>query len=178
VLVVTTRLLAPFAPFVTDWIHRELTGSSVHLADYTRGDGAAGGGRAGGPRSPEDPNLERAMADVRQLAALGRAAREQVGINVRQPLSTVLAVVPGGAGGGTLPDELTTLLKAELNVKEVRWLASSEELVTLEARPNFRGRSPPRRSARSRPRRCGAWIAANPSGSRWMARSTSSSPRR
>ena len=30
------RLLAPFAPFVTDWVHRELTGESVHLAPYVR----------------------------------------------------------------------------------------------------------------------------------------------
>jgi isoleucyl-tRNA synthetase len=127
VLSVSVRLLAPFAPFVTDWIHRELAGESVHLADFTRGEGA---------RAHEDAVLDRAMVDVRQLAALGRAGREQVGINVRQPLSTVLAVVPGG--GGTLPDQLTVLLKAELNVKEVRWLASSEELVSLEARPNFR----------------------------------------
>ena len=36
VLVVTCRLLAPFAPFITDWVHRELTGDSVHLASYVR----------------------------------------------------------------------------------------------------------------------------------------------
>ena len=36
IMVVTCRLLAPFAPFITDWVHRELTGSSVHLASYTR----------------------------------------------------------------------------------------------------------------------------------------------
>ena len=43
VLVVTCRLLAPFAPFVTDWMHRELTGSTVHIALYTREDGTATG---------------------------------------------------------------------------------------------------------------------------------------
>src|SRR5262249_53143116 len=31
VLVSVCRLLAPISPFVTDWIHRELTGESVHL---------------------------------------------------------------------------------------------------------------------------------------------------
>src|SRR4030095_8529011 len=36
VLTVVCRLLAPFAPFVTDWLHRELTGESVHLAPYVR----------------------------------------------------------------------------------------------------------------------------------------------
>jgi isoleucyl-tRNA synthetase len=127
VLVVSTRLLAPFSPFVTDWIHRQLTGASVHLAAFARGGGGA---------AATDASLEQAVADVRQLATLGRAAREQVGINVRQPLGALLAVVP--RGHGSLPEELAALLRAELNVKEVRWLASSEELVTLEARPNFR----------------------------------------
>ena len=36
VLTVTSRLLAPFCPFVTDWLHRELTGTSVHLAPFVR----------------------------------------------------------------------------------------------------------------------------------------------
>jgi isoleucyl-tRNA synthetase len=67
--------------------------------------------------------------------SLGRAAREDVKIRVRQPLSAVLAVVPGGRGvrAGVLD-----LVKDELNVKEVGFLASAEELVTLSARPNYR----------------------------------------
>ena len=66
VLVVVTRLLAPFAPFVTDQLHRELVGTSVHLAPYVRANAA----------SP-DAALEARMASVRTLATLGRAAREQ-----------------------------------------------------------------------------------------------------
>jgi isoleucyl-tRNA synthetase len=40
VLTVTCRLLAPFAPYVADWIHHELTGESVHLAAFRRPAGA------------------------------------------------------------------------------------------------------------------------------------------
>ena len=38
-LCTVAALLAPFAPFFSDWLHRALAGSSVHLADYpaTRG---------------------------------------------------------------------------------------------------------------------------------------------
>ena len=85
VLVVVCRLLAPFAPFVTDWMHRELTGESVHLAPYVRD---------GGARASRRSALEAAMASVRTLATLGRAAREQAGINVRQPLSRMVCVAP------------------------------------------------------------------------------------
>jgi isoleucyl-tRNA synthetase len=125
VLVVTCRLLAPFAPFVTDWLHRELVGSSVHLAPYVR----AEGGYA-------DAALETLMAGVRTLATLGRGAREQAGINVRQPLSRMVCVAPGiseRALRGLLP-----VLAAELNIKTIELASSGDALVTLEAKPNFR----------------------------------------
>ncbi|HZI99793.1 MAG TPA: isoleucine--tRNA ligase, partial [Gemmatimonadaceae bacterium] len=84
VLVVTCRLLAPFAPFLTDWVHTELTGESVHLSSYVR-DGI----------QFEDKSLEQAMDHIRTLATLGRAAREEAGVKVRQPLSRMVCVVPG-----------------------------------------------------------------------------------
>jgi isoleucyl-tRNA synthetase len=135
VLVVTTRLLAPIAPFVTDWMHRQLTGISVHLAPYARPD-------AGPAHRAHD--LEAAMDAVRRLATLGRAAREGVKIPVRQPLGELVSVIPFPEGGGAtgevarLVRSLERLLAAELNVKQVRWAASGDALVTLEAKPNFR----------------------------------------
>ncbi|MCC6928528.1 MAG: class I tRNA ligase family protein [Gemmatimonadaceae bacterium] len=126
-LVVTTRLLAPIAPLVTDWMHRELTGTSVHLARYVREPGLS---------AERDLSLERGMAEVRELATLGRAAREEAGINVRKPLSRVVCVVPRDAADHVTP--LLGLLRAELNVKEVALATSADDLVTLEAKPNFR----------------------------------------
>ena len=54
VLVASCRLLAPFAPFVTDWMHRELTGTSVHVAPYVRPEPFAPkpGARRGDARDP------------------------------------------------------------------------------------------------------------------------------
>jgi len=140
VLTVVCRLLAPFAPFVTDWMHRELTGASVHLAPYTRDELPPGG--AGGRGVPPaatpglDAALEAAMRDVRLLATLGRAAREEVGIKVRQPLSRLVCVVPKGRESSVMP--LVPLLAAELNVKDVTFVSSADTLVTLQAKPNFR----------------------------------------
>jgi isoleucyl-tRNA synthetase len=125
VLVVVCRLLAPFAPFVTDWLHRELTGDSVHLAPYVR-DGMMG----------SDAELESTMASVRTLATLGRAAREQAGINVRQPLSRLVCVAPRASERTLAP--LLSILASELNVKRVEVATSADALVTLEAKPNYR----------------------------------------
>ena len=125
VLVVTARLLAPLAPFLSDWLHRELTGVSVHLAPYRRPDPA-----------PSDAALERAMREIRTLARLGRAAREEAAIKVRQPLSRLVCVVPSAFAADVR--SLFDLLEAELNVKDVDLATSADSLVTLHAKPNFR----------------------------------------
>jgi len=125
VLASVCRLLAPIAPFVTDWIHRELTGESVHLASF-RAERA----------EPVDVTLDAAMDAIRVLARLGRAAREGVGIKVRQPLARMVCVAPTVSEAALEP--LVSLLEAELNVKRVEFAASGDALVSLEAKPNFR----------------------------------------
>jgi len=135
VLTVTCRLLAPFAPFVTDWVHRELTGGSVHLAPFIRP-----------PAAAIDVDLERAMSHIRTLATLARAAREEAGVKVRQPLARMVCVVPSPTvalrGPASLAEatlaELSPLLGAELNIKKIEFISSADDLVTLKARPNFR----------------------------------------
>jgi isoleucyl-tRNA synthetase len=123
-LIVTCRLLAPFTPFISDWLHRQLTGASVHLAPYAEG------------RHAIDHGLDRSMDAIRELARLGRAAREVAGINVRQPLSRLVCVAPNVAARDF--EALLPLLREELNVKRVEVATSADALVTLEAKPNFR----------------------------------------
>jgi len=136
-LIDVARLMAPFAPFVSDWLHRGLTGGeSVHLASMPRPE-----------QAPRDVALENGMDAVRRLATLGRAARERVRIRVRQPLGTLYAVVPLNVAVGP---ELLEILRDELNVHAVEFLDRAEELVSFAARPNFRvlgtrfGKSTPR----------------------------------
>lgn len=116
-------LAAPCVPFVSDWLHRALTDESVHLQQYPRTKGMS------------DSQLEKDMEAARALVSLGRAAREEVQIRVRQPLRRVQAVIPGGQ---TLTEEVLNVVKEELNVKEVSFLTTVEGIVTLVARPNFR----------------------------------------
>lgn len=123
-LVSVCRLLAPFAPFITDWMHRELTGTSVHLAPFVDA------------REVVDQSLERAMEAIRELSRLGRAAREVAGVNVRQPLARMVCVAPNVSMKDF--ETLIPLLREELNVKQVELATSADALVTLEAKPNFR----------------------------------------
>jgi isoleucyl-tRNA synthetase len=97
----------------------------VHLAPFTRPG-----------LHPPDGSLESAMGAVRRLATLGRSARESAGIKVRQPLERMVCVAPGATEESLLP--LMPLLATELNVKRVEFVSSGDELVRLEAKPNFR----------------------------------------
>ncbi len=125
VLTVVCRVLAPFAPYLTDWMHRQLVGSSVHLAPYVR---AHGTGR--------DETLEQDMEAVRTLCRLGRAAREEAGIKVRQPLARMVCVVPKERANGVAA--LAGLIASELNIKEILFAGSADDLVKVTGKGNFR----------------------------------------
>jgi isoleucyl-tRNA synthetase len=111
---------------MTDAVHRALTGTSVHLASFTRGDRAA---------ATTDLALESSMADIRKLVTLAHAARDAADVKVRQPLPSMQCVVPGDPTGAAA---LSGLLAAELNVKRVEFVTSTDSLVSLEAKANFR----------------------------------------
>ncbi|MDE2796373.1 MAG: class I tRNA ligase family protein, partial [Gemmatimonadota bacterium] len=94
-LLTVALLIAPVTPFISDWLHRALTGRSSHTEPFPEADPAR-----------IDEGLEGHMDDVRSLSTLARAAREEVRIRVRQPLGRMLAVVPGPApppGAGAPP---------------------------------------------------------------------------
>jgi len=124
-LVTVSRLLAAAAPFASDWIHRALVGTSVHLARFPEVAGR------------RDPALEAAMDAVRRLASLAHGARQERKLPVRQPLARLQVAVPAAVRGPAL-DELLELLRLEVNVKTLEVVSSDAELVRLRARPNFR----------------------------------------
>ncbi|MGH9041016.1 MAG: DUF5915 domain-containing protein [Acidimicrobiia bacterium] len=131
-LTTVSRLLAPFCPFVTDEIHRILAGpgaeESVHLEDWpTVTPGTV------------DATLETEMALARRLVALGRAARGEARMKVRQPLRRAFILVPSG---GSLSDEVKAQVSEELNVKELEVVSSLEGLIRYSVVPNFRALGP------------------------------------
>jgi isoleucyl-tRNA synthetase len=124
-LATTAALLAPAAPFASDWLHRALTGTSVHLAAFPA------------DRGRLDSELDVAMDAVRRLTSLGRAARETAKIRVRQPLAVMKVAVPAGTRGSVF-ESLLPLLMSETNVKQIDVVASDADLVRLRGKPNFR----------------------------------------
>ncbi len=132
-LVTVAKLAAPFIPFASEAIYRNLVAErdpsapeSVHLARWPQVD-----------QSLLDPQL---VADTEALltaVSLGRAARKQANLKVRQPLSELWlrASTPAALNGvRRFEDEL----RDELNVKAVRYLDASSAVVEYRLKPNLR----------------------------------------
>jgi isoleucyl-tRNA synthetase len=131
-----TLLVAPYAPFTAEELWQGLVVSvdpeapdSVHLVDWPEPD-----------RSAADPGLRGAMAEVRRLVGLGRQARTEARIKVRQPLAQALISVPDPLRDGVAG--LLELVAAELNVKEVGFAEGEAGLVAYRLAPNFRALGP------------------------------------
>ena len=122
-----TLLMAPFTPFITDEVWRALSTSddapdSVHLAAWPVPDEDA-----------VDLRLHEQVALVRRLVDLGRQARAESRVKTRQPLGRAMV---SAQGWQDLPDELRSLVSAELNVGQLEPLTG--DLVDVTVKANFR----------------------------------------
>ena len=126
-----TRLLAPFVPFVTESIYRNLarplpgTRESVHLESYPEAD-----------ESLIDEELSRATRLAMRLSSLGRAARSQAGIKVRQPLESVLVKLRS-ADEETALERVSAQVCDELNVKELAVLDDESMVSRFDVRADM-----------------------------------------
>jgi isoleucyl-tRNA synthetase len=133
------KLLAPFVPFLADAIYCNLVGGeaedfgdapdSVHLCDF--------------PEVTEeliDQQLEAGMEAVRRTIELGRAARAQAKVKLRQPLRK--AVVVASDAERIAIERLAEVVAAELNVKELDFVRTEAELVSYQVKPNYRSLGP------------------------------------
>ena len=112
-LTTVALLMAPFAPFVSDDIYRNLTnGKSAHLTDFPE------------PTVAVEAQVEADMARARQAVEAGLAARDAARLKVRQPLASI------ALQGDELPEDVAAIVRDELNVKALTFGAERVELDT------------------------------------------------
>src|SRR3989441_206292 len=126
------RLLAPYTPFVSEELHQSLVRpanpdapKSVHWCDYPEPDRAA-----------IDEGLERAMETALRVVNLGRAARNASSLRVRQPLRR-LAIAGLGDGERARVEEVSDLIRDELNVREIVFPPHRGEVLESIVKPNY-----------------------------------------
>ena len=124
VLVGLCKIIAPIAPYTAEEIYKDLTNEeSVHLSDFPKCD-----------LSLVNDRIENKMDLVRNLISLGRNAREEVKIKVRQPISE--ALIDGK--DKELIGDLEELIKEELNVKKITYINDLSTYMNFEVKPNFK----------------------------------------
>jgi len=127
-----TQLLAPMVPFISEHVWQELVrpvdpsvANSVHLSDF--------------PVASEadiDTKLSAQVGLTRRIVELGRAARAESGVKIRQPLQRALIAASGWAA---LPPDMREQIADELNVADLADIADADgDLVDISVKANFR----------------------------------------
>jgi isoleucyl-tRNA synthetase len=156
-LLEVVRMLAPFMPFLTDEVHRNLSGdgSSVHLSDFPRADGGF-----------RDPELEAGVSAAMRAIELGRAARAAAKVKMRQPLRKAVIVATGSERVEI--ERLAGVVRSELNVRELEFVTEEAELVSYRVKPNYRSLGP--RFGKSMPQVAAAVGGLDPESARAAAK--------
>ena len=128
-LVTVAKLLAPFCPFVADELYERLDASepSVHLTDFPT-------------LTDTDHGLEAAMSLVRSTVEMGRTARAQARMKMRQPLAAAIIVASGDEKAALERHE--ALVREELNVKRLEFVSETGQLGSYAVKANYRTLGP------------------------------------
>lgn len=139
VLIVVSKLLAPFVPFISEEIYRNLIQNddahveSVHLAFYPKKDARE--------HIYRDTDLEERMDLVRRVVFLGRALRNESAIKVRQPLSRIVVVAKDQNAQNHI-ESMASLVTEELNIKKIEFVSDAAGLTLKKAKPLFKQLGP------------------------------------
>lgn len=129
-----SQLMAPIAPFYADRLWTDLHGGeaceSVHLSLLPRADG-----------SMIDKNLEEQMKMAQDITSAVLALRRKVNIKVRQPLQTLLVPVTSAAQH-EMVEAMASLIKAEVNVKELKIVNANESGLVKRVKADFKKLGP------------------------------------
>ena len=131
-LAAIARMMAPVAPFFSDWLHRALNevsgeaSGSVHLADFPVVEDEV-----------RDTELENRMDVARRIVAFTLLLRNKSHYNVRQPLKRILVVSGKGGVDQSRVERVRDTILDEVNVEAIEYIQDSSDVVRYSAKPNF-----------------------------------------
>ncbi|MCF8229766.1 MAG: isoleucine--tRNA ligase [Bacteroidales bacterium] len=136
-LEVLAQIASPIAPFFMDQLFIDLNRvtkreavDSVHLAEFPKAD-----------LSKIDKDLEERMELAQQFSSMVLSLRKKTNIRVRQPLNKIMIPVPNKRFRKQL-EEVEDLIKSEVNIKEVEYLAEDNKVLVKKIKPNFKSLGP------------------------------------
>lgn len=139
-LVTVAQLMAPYSPFYADKLYMDLTAPmaaeegkearSVHLTDFPVVDEAL-----------IDKDLEERMRLAQVITSLVLSLRRKVNIKVRQPLQTLMIPVVSDRQRQAI-EAMAPLILSEVNVKDLKFVASDEGILVKRIKPDFKKLGP------------------------------------
>ncbi len=144
-LVSVAQLMAPIAPFYSDWLYKNMTDhireaakekgtpfapESVHLTDFQKD-------------IPEwiDKNLEESMDLAQRICSLVHAMRKANRLKVRQPLAKILIPVLNEKTRIQI-QSVEEIIKTEVNIKAIEYLGDASGVLSKKVKPNFKTLGP------------------------------------
>ena len=131
-LEVIVKLSAPMAPFITDRIYRDVTGSdsSVHLTLMPESD-----------QTVIDTQLEIRMALAQRVSSMVLALRRKVNIKVRQPLTKIIIPVLDSTTRPNI-ESVKELIMGEVNIKDIEFIEDTTGIMVKKIKANFKTLGP------------------------------------
>ena len=139
-LMVTSQLMAPIAPFFSEWLYKNLSDNirqkaisnktslkheSVHLTDLTKAE-----------EKQIDPALEKSMDYAQRICSLVHSIRKNNKIKVRIPLQRILLPVIEQSFADRIRT-VESIILAEVNVKSIEYIDDTSGLLVKKVKPNF-----------------------------------------
>jgi isoleucyl-tRNA synthetase len=140
-LVVIAQLMSPIAPFIADWLYKNMTDvireeaiakntplrhESVHLSDLVQAD-----------TKRIDLDLEQRMDLAQRISSLTHSLRKKASIRVRQPLSKVLIPVLDNKLQAQI-SAVQDIILSEVNIKEIDFVSDDSGILVKSVKPNFK----------------------------------------
>lgn len=132
-MVTIAKLGAPIAPFFMDKLYLDLNSvtkkenfESVHLSDFPKYDA-----------SFVDKSLERKMENAQTISSLVLSLRAKEKIKVRQPLQKIMIPVDSAQQREEIK-AVESLIKHEVNIKEIELLEDASDILVKQIKPNFK----------------------------------------
>jgi isoleucyl-tRNA synthetase len=139
-LLTTAQLMSPIAPFVSEWLYKNLTDNirekakthitplrheSIHLTDLVKAE-----------HDLIDTDLEKSMDYAQRICSLTHALRKNSKIKVRTPLNRILLPVLDEQFAERIRS-VEEIIKAEVNIKGIEYIDDTSGLLVKKVKPNF-----------------------------------------
>jgi isoleucyl-tRNA synthetase len=139
-LMVTAQLMAPIAPFFSEWLYKNLTDNirqrALQFNTPLRFDSIHHTTLIEASDARKNPELAISMEYAQKICSLVHSLRKNAKIKVRTPLQKILLPVLDASFADRIRS-VEDIILAEVNVKQIEYIDDTSGLLVKKVKPNF-----------------------------------------